>query len=285
MRHLADQAPLRRATVAALFVVLLLPAAARGLDLNGFLPRAGEGAAALSFTAETYDHFWRGTRKVQNPAGLGEVDTDSLSLWLRWGLSDRLSVVANLPYVDVTTDGTEGFEDSGLGDLEALLLLRALERSSGAWHHRLVAGAGVRTPASDYEGDAPVSLGDDSTDALLRLVYQLERGGFYLSQQLGFDARGDDVPDAFPLYTETGYTWGRLTGSGFLSVLFADDGTDIGNPGFTFPSNQEEYTRIGGKLFARLTERLGASLAVFTTLDGRNTGETTGVSAGVVLEL
>lgn len=292
MRHLVNRptgsaaAGALRSTLSWTLVgaALLLPTAAGALDLNGFLPARGEGAAALSYTAEVYDQFWAGETNVDPPAGLGEVETVSLSLWLRWGFSDRLAVVANLPYVDVTSDGTMGFEDSGAADLEALLLFRALERSTGPVRHRLVAGLGVRTPASDYEGNAPVSLGDDSTDALLRLVYQLERGAFYLSQQVGFDARGDDAPDNFPLYTEAGYTYGGLTWSAFVSHLVADGGTDIGDPGFTFPSNQEEYTRVGGKLYGRFNDRFGASLAAFTTLDGRNTGDTNGVSAGVVVD-
>lgn len=282
MRHPVNRTLALLAAGASLLAAFL-PASVGALDLNGFLPAAGEGTVALSYTAESYDEFWAGETKVQEPA-LGEVETSSLSLWFRWGFTDRLSVVANLPYVDVSTDGFAGFEDDGLADLEALLLFRLLETSSGALRHRLVAGAGIRTPASDYEGNAPISLGDDTTDALLRLVYQLESGGFYASQQVGFDSRSDDAPDNFPLYTELGYTYGSVTFSGFYSKLIADGGTDIGDPGFTFPSNQEEYERAGAKVFGRFTDRIGGSLAAFTTLDGRNTGETTGVSAGIVLD-
>ncbi len=112
----------------------------------------------------------------------------------------------------------------------------------------------------------------------------LDLNGFpYASQQVGFDSRGDDVPDSFPLYTEAGYTFGRVTGSLFYSRLIADGGTDIGDPGFTFPSNQEEYSRAGGKVYVRVGPRVGASASAFTTLDGRNTGDTTGGSLGLVL--
>ena len=38
----------------------------------------------------------------------------------------------------------------------------------------------------------------------------------------------------------------------------ADGGTDIGDPGFTFPSNKDETERVGAKVFARLTESIGA---------------------------
>lgn len=274
--------PLRTVTVAAV-LALLLPAVAPALDLNGFVAAPGEGAAALSLTMESYDEFWAGEQRTSAPP-LGEVETSSASLWFRWGFTDRLSMVANLPYVEVETDGPAGFEDSGLADAEAMLLLRALEVDSGGVRHRLLAGIGGRTAVSDYEADAPVSLGDGSDDLLLRLVYQLEVGSFYVSQQVGYDLRGDDVPDSFPLYTEAGYTFGRFTASASYKRLFADGGTDIGDPGFTFPSNQEELTRVGAKLYGRFTDRFGGFVSAFTTLDGRNTGDATGLSAGVVLD-
>lgn len=283
MLHRRKGIPVSRLAAAAFALAMALPAIAPALELNGFLPAAGEGAAALSYSTESYDEFWLGDTKVATPAALGEVETTSFSLWARYGFTDRVSVVANVPYVDVDTDGTMGFEDDGVGDAEALVLFRALDVSSAAADHRLVAGVGFRTPVQNYVADAPVSLGDGSTDLLLRLVYQLEVGGFYFSQQLGYDSRGDDVPDTFPLFTEVGYTAGRVTGSVFYSRLFADGGTDIGDPGFTFPSNEEEYSRAGGKAYARLTEAFGASFVAFTTLDGKNTGNTTGVSAGLVL--
>ena len=276
----------RRAPAAlfALLTVTLLTPAASALDLNGFLPMAGEGAAALSYSTESYDEFWAGDTKVPTPPPLGEVETTTASLWLRWGFTDRLALVANVPYVDSEGDGSMGFSEDGLGDVEALLLFSALERSSGTARHRLIAGLGGRTPASNYVADAPVSLGDGSTDLLLRLVYQIEIGSFYASQQVGFDSRGDDVPDTFPLFTEAGYTWGRVTGSLFYSRLLADGGTDIGDPDFTFPSNEEEYSRAGGKVYVRFSDRIGASAAAFTTLDGRNSGDATGGSVGLVFQ-
>jgi hypothetical protein len=285
MIHRRDTFRGRRAPAAlfALLVVTLLAPAASALDLNGFLPEAGAGAVAISYSAESYDEFWAGDTRTSAPP-LGEVETTSVNLWLRWGFTDRISLVANVPYVEVDTDGSAGFEDDGLADVEALVLFSALDRTSGAARHRLIAGVGGRTPASSYVADAPVSLGDGSTDILVRIVYQLEVGSFYASQQIGYDSRGDDVPDTFPLYTEAGYTWGRVTGSLFYSRLMSDGGTDIGDPGFTFPSNEEEYSRMGGKAYVRLGGRLGVAASAFTTLDGRNTGDTTGGAAAVVVQ-
>jgi hypothetical protein len=259
---------------------------ALGANLNGFMPQAGEGAVALSYSTESYDHFYRGTTRVANPPFLGEVTTESLSLWARYGFTDRFAIVGTLDYVDTSGDGSSGFADSGISDLTALGLFRLWEAPAGAGHQSLTGGIGLRVPVGDYEGDAPVSLGDDSTDGLARLVYQFQQGGFYVSQQIGYDLRGSDVPDGYPLHTEVGYSFPAGTYSTTLNLFytryFADDGTDIGDAGFTFPSNREEYERVGAKAYFRLAQGFGISAQGYTALDGRNTGDSTGFSLGVV---
>ena len=47
---------------AVLGLVVVAPVA-RGYDMNGFMPAAGEGAVALSFSSESYDHFWPARRR------------------------------------------------------------------------------------------------------------------------------------------------------------------------------------------------------------------------------
>jgi hypothetical protein len=256
--------------------------ACSALDLNGFFPARGEGDLALSVTRESYDEFWAGTRKVSNP-GVGEVETTSVALWMRWGVTDDLALIADLPWVDAASDGLGGFSDSGVQDLSLAAQYRfARLGGGGPVRHSFSGALGVRTALGDYEANRPVSLGDGSTDVLARLVYQLEGDGFYFSQQIGYDLRGGDVPDGFPLYSELGYTAGRVTTNAFYLRYVADGGTDIGDPGFTFPSNQDETERLGLKVFVRAGERFGFSLGGFTTLSGRNSGDATGYTAGFV---
>jgi hypothetical protein len=265
-------------TAAALAVAALAPAPVVALDTNGFLPERGHVDVALSYTSESYEKFWVGTTKVHDP-GVGDVDIKSTSLWMQWGLLDDLALVANLPYVDDSTNGLAHFKDSGLQDLSVLLKYRFF--SSGP--NRLVGGLGVSTPVSSYEGNLPVTRGHDTTNVLFRLVYQYQAESFYFSQQVGYDLSNKDAPDSYPLYTEAGFTAGPVTYSGFYSRLIGNSGTDIGDPGFTFPSNRQEYSRLGAKIYGRINERVGLSAAYYDTLDGRNVGDSHGFSGGVVL--
>ncbi len=272
----------RLVSASALALCLALSAPALALDVNGFLPAAGEGDVALSYTSESWDEFWVGDVEVTEPA-LGTVDTDSLALWGRFGLTDDIALIFNLPYVSTDGDGPAPFEESDLQDATVMALFRFASIESGDVRHRFLAGVGLRTPASGYEANAPIDIGDGSTDVLTRFVYQIEVGNFYASQQIGYDLRSLDVPDNWALYTELGLTTGRLTWIGFYQQTNADGGTDIGDPGFTFPSNEEEYQKAGLRIFARLTDHFGFSAAGFTTLDGRNTAKTEGYSGGLVV--
>jgi hypothetical protein len=264
-------------------LLLAVAGAAAAQDLDGFSPEPGKGDIALSYSFDSYDEFWVGDTKVSDP-GVGEVEANSLSLWWRHGFTERLSVVASLPYVDADGDGLGGFSESALQDLTVLGQYRLLTRESGSRRHSFVVGGGFRTPASDYEANSPIDVGDGTTDVLLRAVYLLQAGYFYLSAQTGYDVRGEDAPDGIPLAITGawGFGGGRTWVSGTYSQYFADGGTDIGDPGFTFPSNEDESTRIGAKVFSRINDRFGWSVAAFTTLDGRNSGDTTGYSAGLV---
>lgn len=270
------------------FFFLLLPAvvwpsAAAGMDLNGFLRERGEGDVALSYIGESYDHFWVGESKVDEPA-LGEVSTQTFSVWTAYGMLPRLAVFANLPHVDVHGDGAADFSDSGFQDVSVVAAYEAAawDWAPGGTRSELVVGGGIRTPLSDYEANAPVSLGDGTTDVLLRVVHLLSRGSFYWSQQLGYDARGGEAPDGWPLFTELGWNRGRATLSLYYSSLIVSGGTDIGEPGFTFPGNREEFQRVGGKAYFQANDRYGVTVGGFATVDGRNTGDSSGVWAGVV---
>jgi hypothetical protein len=272
----------RRRGLAALCGLAIAAAAAgpaTAMDLNGFLRQEGRGDVSLSFTSESYDEFWVGSTKVSDP-GVGKVDTRSISLWVAYGLTPKLTLVGSLPFVNVDSDGLGGFHDRQLQDISMMGLyeLGALGQSV---RHRFVGGLGFRTIASNYEANLPVDIGDGTADGLARLVYQIEAGRFYASQQVGFDRRGGDAPDAFPLYTELGMTWGPITYTGFYSRLDAKEGTDIMDPGFTFPSNDDEYERAGAKLYGRISDFFGVSGMWFTTLDGENSGDSAGFSVGI----
>ncbi len=252
---------------------------AQASDLNGFIREKGHGDVALSLSSEGYDKFWVGRTKVEDP-GVGKVKTTSLSLWVSYGVTDNLTITADLPWIHADSDGLGEFEEKDLQDFTAFVEYRFASLGHNV-RSDLVGAFGGRVPALGYEANKPVDVGDGTSDWLFRFVYQLNYRGFYFSQQVGYDLRGKDAPDGYPLYSEVGYTWGPVTVTGLYWDLRAKSGTDIGDPGFTFPSNREETRRAGAKVYGRINDHIGLAGTYFSTVEGRNTGDTAGFSFGV----
>lgn len=283
-----DARCVRRLSAGALPFLSLLLATESGFaqGLNGFMPDPHHVTIALSHTLESYDEFWMGTREVSDPT-LGEIETGSVSLFVDVGVCRNVAVTANLAYVDAASDAPAPLAASGLQDRTFLLRYRFLQMGSSL-RHAFVAGAGVRAPMAHYEPNRAVALGDETTDALFRLVYQIEGDfldGTYLAAEFGYDLREDDTPDGMSIFGELGATIGRVSPSVSILRTLADDGFDIGDPGFTFPGLEGEMLRVGAKLYYRVSPTFGLAVSGFATPDGRNVGKAIGTSTSLVVQL
>lgn len=261
------------------------PAGAQGL--NGFLPEPGTATVALSHTMESYDEFWVGKKAVTDPL-LAKIQTATLSLWVDVGLASNVALTAQLAYEDVNSDGPLGATATGMADRSVMLRWRFLNAEAGGYRHTLVAAAGIRDPASDYDPNRSIALGDGSRDGLFRLVYQIQADflhGAWFASELGFDRRGEGVPNGYLLDGELGATLGRASLSACVMKVFADGGWDLQDPGFTYQGLDEELVRVEGKAYARVSDTVGIAVSMFTTPDGRNTGKSTGTSTSLVFRM
>jgi hypothetical protein len=252
---------------------------------NAFLPPAGGATIALSQTFEYYDKFWMGDNEVSDP-GLGRVETGSVTVWMQAGLLEDVAVVANFAYVDTRTDGTAGMEDQGLQDRTFLLRYRLLNSERGSWRHSLVAGAGARLPSSGYDPSGPIALGEGTNDGLLRLVYQAQLDSFwgtYFAVEGGYDVREAGAPEEMSFSAEAGATYSKLSLAASMIGSWSDGGLDIGAPGFAFNRLDEDWLRVAGNAYYRVSPAFGLALAGFTTVDGRNTGKARGASTSLVV--
>ncbi len=220
-----------------LFASSIAPGHVHAQGLNGFLPSPGHATVALSHTFESYDEYWEGGVLISDPT-LGKVETGTMSLWIDIGLLENLALAANLAYVGSASDGPTPQREEGLQDRTFHLRYRFLSLEGDSFNHRFLASAGYRAPLAPYDPNRFVSIGDNTNDALFRLIYQLEMPnllGAYLSTEFGYDIRNELAPDGMSFYGELGATYGKTTaGIGVLRTL-ADGGDDLGQPTFSFP--------------------------------------------------
>jgi len=271
----------RSASFAA--IGLALAGEAIGQGETGFLRGEGRLDAVLSYTLDTYDRFWVGTTKVDDPS-VGRIRRAAYNVYAAYGVASCLDVGANLSYVSASSTGIFEREDD-LQDLELKLKWKGLATRLGPGEASVLLSPGVKFPVSNYEDNAPTAIGDGQTDYRGRAIlhYQLDQGAF-LSLETGYDRRAGVPKDETPWNLTVGGTFfGFLTLSPFYSIVRSYGGPDIGDPGFSFPAVQEEYERAGVSTYVRLGSNLGLVGLWRTTLDGRNTGDADAFAFGTVI--
>jgi hypothetical protein len=272
--------------------VSLLTAAASAQGDTGFLRGKGRFASALSYTLDYYDEFWVGDNKVSDP-NVGEIERATYSFYTAYGLNDDIDLVLNANYVEAESDGAAGFDDeSALQDLYLGAKWRAFETGSGQedagnrGDFSFFFAPSIKLPMTDYEDNAVTAIGDGQVDLRFRAIAHYQIGGLWASLESGYDVRNGAPDDEVPVNLTLGGTVAdRVTIMPFYSLVNSLGGIDISDVGVEpggFPATEEEYTRWGISIYARIARNLGLTGMWRSTSDGMNTGDADAYSVGLV---
>jgi hypothetical protein len=248
---------------------------------NGFLRGQGHFDAALSYTLDYYDEFWVGDSKM-SASDVGEVERETGSLYLAYGLTDDIDLVANVNYVEAETDGLVAFEDQD--DLQDLYLgakWRPWAGGVGSGMLSTLFAPSIKIPMTDYEDNDVTAIGDGQIDLRFRAILHYQWSALFGALETGYDRRNGAPEDEVPLNLTVGGTIAeRVTVMPFYSLVRSKGGPDIG--GGPFRAVEEEFDRFGLSAYARLSAGFGLTALWRTTTDGRNTGDASTVSFGLV---
>ena len=266
--------------------------------INGFMQGKGKGNVVVSYFSESYDEVFLVPQKIQGVPVFDEVTLNSVSLFATYGLSDRLDVILNLPYITAKGAASEallndlGFdgERSGLQDLSVYLKYNPLDYKVGAGTLRFIGALGLVTPLSNYpvnEGlQSILAIGNRATslNTFLLAQYQMDMG-LFASAQAGYSLRNNDVPNAILSEIKIGYAGKSFYADAWMGSQRSTSGVDILGLGFQgfFPETKVNYTRAGINLFVPVAKGFGISAGANTYLNGRNVGDATGFYGGIVL--
>ena len=296
----------RLAAGLALLGAVAAPAAAQSLDDGLLLPRRTARVGVVQAT-DRWDHYWEGTRARTNE-NLGTVATRVTLLHAMYGLTDRVTLGATLPYV--RTEATQGVlkGQQGWQDVTVAAKLRVVQaRVAGRAALSALAVGAAGAPATDYTPDLlPMSIGLGARRASLRgAVHLADRSGVFVDASAGRAWRSTVRLDR-PAY----YTDGRLTlsdevrmpdvadyavGVGYqdarwcLPLMLVGQrtlgGGDIRRQDMPFVSNRMDFTRLAGTAMYTLpfAPAVQVQAGAARTLAGRNVGRATTLSAGVSL--
>ncbi len=289
----------------ALPLLAAAPLTAQTFDDGVMMPR-GQLCTGFTYVHDGWDRYWEGTLERTN-GNIGTVTTQTVTWMGTFGLTDRLNVIATVPWV--TTAASQGVLSgmSGFQDVSAGLKWTALDTDltrQGRLRAFLVAyGA---TPLTKYTPDfLPLSIGLASRrlTGRLTLCFQAKQGWFvegtgaytwrdkvkldrptyYTDGQLFFS---DEVamPDVVDYTFRVGY-WkhGLYVVPVSFSQQITEGGGDIRRQDMPFVSNRMDASRVDATAmyFLPKPKNLSVRLEAAHVVSGRNVGQSTTLTAGL----
>jgi len=259
------------------------------------------------YTHDSWDEYWEGTLKRGN-GNIGTITTQSVTWFADYGVTDKLNVIATLPYVwtgasQGVLHGMSGFQDVTLS--AKYQLLETGLTGAGSLRAVVVASAGV--PVSDYTPDfLPLSIGSASNRFSGRLTLRFQaRRGWFIDGSAAYTWRGnvkldrpsyftDDrlfmsdevaMPDVFHYTISAGYRKEGL----LVPISFSEQttlgGGDIRRQDMPFVSNRMNFSKLDALVMYSLPKGwkdVAVRVAATYTVSGRNVGQATTVTAGVL---
>ncbi len=289
-----------------LFVSALFSGSLRAQGpVDGFFNKKGKANISLSYTYGNYDEFYVGGTKVTEVPELKEVNQSIYSVYAKYGLTDKLTLIANLPYIKAEGNGAPDpvnntTEQSDFQDVSVFVKWAPYitELNNGSMTYIVALGGSIPL---GYEPNGILSLGTGAPglDGKLGLQYK-NNSGFFGTLIAGYGLRGKadnnlgtgdgekfDAPNLANAMLKLGYTGSHFYADAWFDSQTSLSGVDIMGPGFAgnFPETIVNYSRVGANVYVPFTSFIGASVGIGSVLDGRNIGLTTYYSGGITLNL
>jgi hypothetical protein len=256
----------------------------------------------ITYMHSSWKQYWEGTYKRDNK-NLGTVTTQSLMLMSNYGITDKLNVLATIPYVWTdasagTLHGMKGFQDIDLDIKYQFYQLRA-----GKGKFTFIGVGSFSTPLTNYENDfLPMSIGMGSTNLAARLTVDYQVSKFFATASSAFVYRSNVKIDRTSYYTDhiiysnevempnqqmsnlfVGYRTPTLIIQAQLLNMYTYGGSDIRKNDMPFVSNQMNMTSVGGhvKYFLPWITNLEVIGGADFVIAGRNVGQSQTYNAGI----
>ncbi len=284
------------------FALLTLFHAQAQSPTDGLLMQKRQLCNLLQYNYSSWDQYWQGTEKRSN-SNIGTVSNQSILLMSAYGITDKLNVMAALPWVKTGSSVSYLQGQRGVQDFSLWLKWQPLQFKLGNNELRFQTTGGFTIPASDYIVDfLPFSIGQKCRMATLRAIAHFTmKNGLYATAQAGHAWRSnvdlnrdsyyyngqlyysDKVP--VPNFVDGTVRIGMLK-SKFQAEIWADrgiclTGDDIRYNDMPYLTNRMQATSTGGFVKYWATKHLALSVGGAYVLQGRNMGQSTTFNGGL----
>ena len=287
----------------SLFTLLLVSFSINAQSLiDGFSSQKGDLSVTLGYTFSNFDEFYLGTEKMDGVPAHNEITQHIISLYAKYGITDKVSIILNLPYFSASGDGdTDPVNgETSIADFQDISV--AFKGVTPIYNFEkgsldIVGGLGFSIPLG-YEPNGILSIGSGVfTVSYTGGLHLNTSSGFFATALANYNLRGDaksdiiasnfSVPNTFSATGKIGYASSLIYVDAWVSLADSDEGVDIGGEGFTgnFPETNVEYNMFGATVYKDILPELGVSLGYSTIFDGRNVGASSNYSIGFTYNL
>jgi len=281
---------------------------AQTIDDGVMMPRKSLCTGFL-YAHDSWDQYWEGTLKRAN-GNIGTITTQSVTWMGNYGVTDRLNVIAMVPYV--WTNASQGVLHgmNGLQDLTVAAKYNVLETAfTGHGFLRTILVASAGAPITDYTPDfLPLSIGSASRRFSGRAALNFQaKAGWFVNASAAYTWRdkvtldrpsyftdgrlhlSDEVamPDVFDYTISAGYRKQGLHIPFSFTQQSTLGGGDVRRQDMPFVSNRMNFSKVDALVmyFLPKTKNLAVRVAAAYTVSGRNVGQASTVTAGLLYTL
>lgn len=295
----------RKLIFIALFVINGLHAQT---DIDGLMMAKNNLCGGIVYGSTNWNHYWEGTY-YRNNQNIGTLQSKSVLGMLNYGISNKVNIIASLPYIKTnatsgTLRGQKGFQDV------SLTAKYEFYGKSYKWAYlSFLAFGSVSAPSSTYVADyLPLAIGMHSKTASSRLMMDLQKKNWFFTASTQYTTRGNITIDrnayytteliysnqvAMPSVLNSNVRFGYRENADLIVELIYDrintlGGFDIRKNDMPFLSNNMEASRVGfnWKLPINILRNTGLSWLgnATTTFAGRNMGQSHMLMTGLVYQ-
>ncbi|MCO6484680.1 MAG: transporter [Saprospiraceae bacterium] len=276
---------------------------------DGIMMPKGDFCVAVMAENGTWDQYWEGTRLIKND-NIGTLSRLTVMPMIAYGITNRIMVLAQLPWVKTKASGGQMAGVQGFQDLGLAIKGNLFSRDIGKGTLHIFATGEYALPATNYLSDyMPFSLGLGAHQITARaMVHYRWDMGLYLRGMGGhiwrtytrierdyyykdgsYYSEWMDVPNAVHAQAVAGYYFlnDLLQLELQYTLLHATDGDDIRTWNPAQPTNRMNMDLVGGSLRFYAPGQL-AGLSVIAgyqhTVAGRNVGQTSALFGGITYQ-
>ena len=267
-------------------------------DIDAIMMDKNAFCVGPMYSYSSWKNYWEGTLKREN-LNFGKVSGETFSVMGNYGLSKKLNVLFNVPYVRTKASAGTLIGMSGLQDLSLFVKWMPFRKFVGPGRLSLFGVAGASHPLSNYTADfLPLSIGLRAKTASARVIADYQIQSLFVTGSATYVFRDNIKIDRSSYYTTEMHYSNEVempNGANFNlrmgvrnSSLIAEavvnnwtslGGFDITRNNMPFPSNKMNATTVGVnvKYVMPFYSRLSIVAGGNATVAGRNMGQASNV--------